>query len=69
MALPTRLTAMRSFTYNIEEIRDSWKDINGEEPSDDDILELVAEYYAEDLASPLSRTEITLVDPDTGDEY
>lgn len=67
--MPSRLTATRSFTYNVDEMLDSFYEFCGEYPTQDEALDMISEWYNEDLRSPLSRQEVTLIDPETGDEW
>ena len=68
MALPERITAQRTFTYDTEEARKAYFDINGVEPTDDDLLYLIESWAQEDLRSPLSRHDWSLLNPFTGSE-
>lgn len=64
------IVAQRTFTYNVEEIVNSIRDINNDqtlEVSDEEIWDLVSEWVYEDMRSPMSRHDLTWVDEDGND--
>lgn len=62
------IVVMRTFTYNVEEIKKDWaENHDGTEPTDEDILNLVEEWVEEDMRSPLSRHSCVWMD-DEGNE-
>lgn len=64
------IVARRTFTYNVEEIVNSIRDINNDqtlEVSDEEIWDLVSEWVYEDMRSPMSRHDLTWVDEDGND--
>lgn len=61
------IVAQRTFTYNVEEIINSIRDVNNDqslEISDEEIWDLVSEWVYEDMRSPMSRHDLTWVDED-----
>lgn len=64
------IVARRTFTYNVEEIVNSIRDVNNDqtlEVSDEEIWDLVSEWVYEDMRSPMSRHDLTWVDEDGND--
>lgn len=64
------IVAQRTFTYNVEEIVNSIRDVNNDqtlEVSDEEIWDLVSEWVYEDMRSPMSRHDLTWVDEDGND--
>ena len=68
MTTPKRITVTRSFTYDIEDIRLSYRETSGDTLTDDEVLDLINEWAQEDHASPISRHDLVMVDSDTGEE-
>lgn len=65
-----RVTVTRSFTYDVEEIKNSIRQINNDpeqEVTDDEVLELIESWVQEDMRSPISRHELVYTD-DEGQE-
>lgn len=65
-----RVTVTRSFTYDVEEIKNSIRQINNDpeqEVTDDEVLELIESWVQEDMRSPISRHELIYTD-DEGQE-
>jgi len=59
------IVCQRTFTYDLEQIVNDWKVMNGNvAPTDEEIWELVKEWAEEDMRSPASRHDITWVDED-----
>lgn len=61
------IVARRTFTYNVEEVVNSIRDINNDqtlEVSDEEIWDLVSEWVYEDMRSPMSWHDLTWVDED-----
>jgi len=61
------IVAQRTFTYNVEEIVNSIRDLNNDptlEVSDEDVWDLVSEWVYEDMRSPMSRHDLAWVDED-----
>jgi hypothetical protein len=68
MTTPKRITVTRSFTYDIEDIRLSFYETNGETLTDEEILQFIIDESYEDHLSPISRHDLVIVDSDTGEE-
>jgi hypothetical protein len=68
MTTPKRITVTRSFTYDIEDIRLSYRETSGDTLTDDEVLDLINEWALEDHTSPISRHDLVMVDSDTGEE-
>jgi hypothetical protein len=62
-----KITVTRSFTYDMEDIRLSFYETNGEILTDDELLQLVIDDSWEDHNSPVSRHDLVMVDSDTGE--
>ena len=61
--MPKYITVQRTFTYDVEEVKATWAEMNdGEAPTDDEIFEMVKEWAYEDMRSPASRHDTTWVD-------
>lgn len=61
----TKIVCQRTFTYDVEEVKNSIRDINNDpkmKVSDEEVLDLVSEWAYEDMRSPASRHDITFVD-------
>lgn len=64
------IVAQRTFTYNVEEIIKSIREINNDqslEISDEEIWDLVSEWVYEDMRSPMSRHDLKWLDEDGND--
>lgn len=60
----TKVTVTRSFTYDVKDITDAIKELSGEDPKLDDVLEQINDFALEDLRSPISRHEVSWYDQD-----
>lgn len=61
------VVAHRTFTYNVEEVRNSIREINNDPNlvvNDDEIYSLINEWVYEDMRSPASRHDVRLTDED-----
>lgn len=62
-----KIVVSRTFTYDVNEIKQSIRDINndpGLSVSDEEVFDLVNEWAHEDMRSPASRHDITWSDED-----
>jgi hypothetical protein len=49
-SLPEYINAIQTFTYDVERVRESLRELNGgEEPTDADVLELIETWAAEEF--------------------
>ena len=60
-ALPEKINVIRSITYDVPSIVDSLKEM-GEDINIDSVMEYIEDWVSEDMASPLSRHDITYLD-------
>lgn len=61
------VVAHRTFTYDVEEVRQSIKDINNDQDlnvTDTEVYDLINEWVYEDMRSPASRHDLRLTDED-----
>jgi hypothetical protein len=66
-ALPERINVIRSITYDVPSIVDSLKEMGEEDINIDTVMEYIEDWVSEDMASPLSRHDITYLD-ENGEE-
>jgi hypothetical protein len=62
-----KITAIRSFTYDTEEIKDTIRELNNDpnmEVSDDEAMDYIDGHIEEDMRSPLCRCEVIVMDED-----
>jgi len=62
-----KIICQRTFTYDVEEVKNSIRDINNDpklKVSDEEVWNLVYEWAYEDMRSAPSRHDITFVDED-----
>jgi len=65
--MPTKIVCQRTFTYDVEEVKNSIRDINNDqtlEVSLEEVWDLVYEWAYEDMRSVPSRHDLTFVDED-----
>jgi hypothetical protein len=65
-----KINVIRTFTYDVESVKESIREINndpGLEVSDDEVMEMVAEWAYEDMRSAPSRHELIFQDEDGND--
>lgn len=65
--MPTKIVCQRTFTYDVEEVKNSIRDINNDqtlEVSLEEVWDLVYEWAYEDMRSAPSRHDLTFVDED-----
>ena len=60
-ALPEKINVIRSITYDVPSIVDSLKEM-GEDINIDSVMEYIEDWVSEDMASPISRHDITYLD-------
>ena len=61
--LPEKINVIRSITYDVPSIVDSLKGLMGEEDINiDSVMEYIEDWVSEDMASPISRHDITYLD-------
>lgn len=69
---PERIIAQKTITYDVEIVRDILREISGEEPTLDDVIERIHEYVRDDFSCgwghEAKMKDISIFDPD-GDEY
>lgn len=61
------IVVTRSFTYDVEEVKRSIREINNDpalEVSDDEVLDLVNEWAYEDMRSAPTRHDMVFLDED-----
>ena len=61
------VTAMRSFTYDLEAVKETMKEFasrhdKGEEISDEEAFDMIRDWAYEDLRSAISRHDIKFID-------
>ena len=61
--LPEYITAIKTVTYDTEQIRDNWEGMNDGTITDEEILDLIQEWAYDDLGHGFR-----LVDPETMEE-
>lgn len=61
--LPEYITAIKTVTYDTEQIRDNWEGMNDGTITDEEILDLIQEWAYDDLGDGFR-----LVDPETMEE-
>jgi len=62
-----KIVATRTFTYDVNEVKQSIRDINNDQTlyvSDEEVWNLVSEWAYEDMRSPASRHDMTFTDED-----
>ena len=59
--LPEKINVIRSITYDVPSIVDSLKEM-GEDINIDSVMEYIEDWVSEDMASPISRHDITYLD-------
>lgn len=47
--LPKYINAIQTYTYDVESVRESLRELNGEEPTDADVIELIETWAAEEF--------------------
>jgi hypothetical protein len=60
----SKIICQRTFTYDVEEVKNSIRDINNDptlEVSFEEVCNLVYEWAYEDMRSPASRHDLTFV--------
>lgn len=60
-----RINVVRTFTYDVDNIVDSIRELNNDPSLDvsfDEVMELVNTWAREDLASPVSRYDLVFMD-------
>jgi hypothetical protein len=62
-----KITVTRSFTYDVEDIRQSWLDALGETLLDHEVIEIIMDSSWTDHNSPVSWSDLIMVDSDTGE--
>jgi hypothetical protein len=65
---PKMITVSRSFTYDLDDIQESWLETNPEPMSYDELMDMAMSYAREDLVSPITKHDLTIHDPYTGEE-
>lgn len=69
---PDYITAIKSVRYDIESIRDSIRDYNNEDPTFDDVLQMIYEYAKDDFSCGWGHEarikDLVFIDSD-GEEY
>jgi hypothetical protein len=60
--LPERINVVRSITYDVAGIVDSMKELGEEEIDIDSVMEYIQDWVSEDMASPISRHDLTYLD-------
>ena len=61
-ALPEKINVIRSITYDVPSIVDCLKEMGEEDINIDSVMEYIEDWVSEDMASPLSRHDITYQD-------
>lgn len=59
--MPEKINVIRSITYDVPSIVDSLKEM-GEDINIDSVMEYLEDWVAEDMASPISRHDVTYLD-------
>jgi hypothetical protein len=62
-----KVTAIRAFTYDLEEVKATIRELHqdaSEELSNEEAMDYLDSMIVEDMRSPLSRHELTVVDED-----
>jgi hypothetical protein len=62
-----KVTAVRSFTYDTEQVKDTIREMNNDPNmviNDDEVMDYIDGFIQEDMRSPLSRHDVTVVDED-----
>ena len=65
MTTPKKLVVTRTFSYNVQEVMNSIRDINNDKDMKvtlDDVWELVSEWAYEDMRTPASRHDMVWKD-------
>lgn len=60
-----KIVVTRTFTYDVDEVKQSIRDINNDPElnvSDEEVWDLVYEWAYEDMRSPASRHDMTFTD-------
>lgn len=60
-----KIICQRTFTYDVEEVKNSIRDINNDqtlEISLEEVWDLVRDWAVEDMASPATRHDLTWLD-------
>jgi hypothetical protein len=69
---PERIIAQQTIAYDVEMVRDILREISGEEPTLDDVIERIHEYVKDDFSCGWGHEaklkDILIFDPD-GEEY
>ena len=60
--MPEKINVIRSITYDVPSIVDSLKEMGEENINIDSVMEYIEEWVSEDMASPISRHDITYLD-------
>ena len=66
--MPEKINVIRSITYDVSSIVDSLKEMGEEDINIDSVMEYIEDWVSEDMASPISRNDITYLDDTYLDE-
>lgn len=61
-AMPKTVTVTRSFTYDVNDIIESMKEMGIINPSWDDVESQINDWAHEDMCSPISRHDLVWLD-------
>ena len=68
--MPEKINVIRSITYDVPSIVDSLKEMGEKDINIDNVMECIKNLVEEDMASPISRHDITYLDENGEDlEY
>jgi len=65
--MSNKIICQRTFTYDVEEVKNSIRDINNDPTLDvslEEVWDLVYDWAIEDMASPATHHDLTFVDED-----
>lgn len=69
---PDRIIAEKRVVYNVQDVRDSLRDFNNEEPTFNEVLEMILDFAKDDLSCnwghQISCGEFIVYDPE-GEQY
>jgi len=60
--MPEKINVIRSITYDVPSIVDSLKEMGEEDINIDNVIEYIKDWVEEEMASPISRHDITYLD-------
>ena len=60
--MPEKINVIRSITYDVPSIVDCLKEMGEEDINIDSVMEYIEDWVSEDMASPISRHDITYLD-------